>query len=225
LHELKTSLNGFEMFDKKSVKEVLTKNERLMALGHWFILRHGRLQPRWWVRKILNRFYHKIGKNTIIRSKHSRHDLFPWNKFEIGNDSDIENFTVLNNGAGDVILGNRVLIGIGSVIIGPVTMGDGSGTGQHVFISGFSHGFQDPEKETREQPLEKHPVVMGEDVHIGSNSVVVAGVTIGKKTQIGAGSVVTRDIPPYSVAVGNPAKVVKRYNFETKCWENTRGLQ
>jgi len=69
------------------------------------------------------------------------------------------------------------------------------------------------------QPLDKKPTVLKEDVHIGSNSVVVAGVTIGEKTQVGAGSVVTRDIPPFSVAVGNPARVVKRFNFNTKKWE------
>jgi acetyltransferase-like isoleucine patch superfamily enzyme len=49
--------------------------------------------------------------------------------------------------------------------------------------------------------------------------VITAGVTIGKHSVIGAGSVVTRDIPPYSVAVGNPAKVIKQYNFTTQTWE------
>lgn len=63
------------------------------------------------------------------------------------------------------------------------------------------------------------------NVHIGDGSwlgthVVIAGnITIGKHCVIGANSVVTKDIPDYSVAVGIPAKVVKRYNFDTKCWE------
>jgi len=48
---------------------------------------------------------------------------------------------------------------------------------------------------------------------------VVAGITIGKRSQVGAGSVVTKDIPPYSVAVGNPAKVIKRFNQEKGLWE------
>jgi len=63
------------------------------------------------------------------------------------------------------------------------------------------------------------PVVIGEEAHIGANSVVVAGVTIGKRCQVGAGSVVTKDIPPYSVAVGNPAKVIKTFSHETGKWE------
>ena len=46
----------------------------------------------------------------------------------------------------------------------------------------------------------------------------MAGVTIGERCQIGAGSVVTKDIPPYTVAVGNPARAVKRYDFEKKEW-------
>jgi len=201
------------------IKEFVKKNKHLKMFVFWLLHCNRRPEPRWWVRKILNRFYHKKGKNVVIKARHSRHDLFPWHKFEVGNDSTIESYTVINNGAGDVILGNRVQVGIGTVIIGPVIMGDGSGTGQHVFISGFNHGFSDPDEESRMQPLDKKPTILKADVHIGSNSVVVAGVTIGEKTQVGAGSVVTKDIPPFSVAVGNPARVVKRYNFKTKQWE------
>ena len=58
----------------------------------------------------------------------------------------------------------------------------------------------------------------------GANSVIVAGVHIGKRCQIGAGSVVTKNIPDYSVAVGNPAKIIKRYNFQNKTWERTQEL-
>ena len=61
-------------------------------------------------------------------------------------------------------------------------------------------------------------MVIDEDSHIGANSVVVAGVHIGKRCQIGAGSVVTKDIPDYSVAVGNPAKVIKRYDINKQKW-------
>ena len=50
---------------------------------------------------------------------------------------------------------------------------------------------------------------MGDDVWIGTNSVVLPGVTIGKGAVIGAGTVVTKDIPEYAIAVGNPARVIK----------------
>ncbi len=50
-------------------------------------------------------------------------------------------------------------------------------------------------------------------------AVITAGVTIGKHSVIGAGSVVTKNVPEYSVAVGNPARVIKRYNFDSGQWE------
>ena len=209
------------MVNKAEIKDFFRRHKHLAAFVYSLLFSEARLEPRWWVRNILNRFFHKKGKHVVIKARNSRHDVYPWHKFEIGDHSTIETFTVINNGAGDVIIGNKVLIGIGTVIIGPVTIGDGSGTGQHVFISGFNHGFSDPGTETRKQPLNKKLTVLKEDVHLGSNSVVLAGVTIGEKVHIGAGSVVTKDIPPYSVAVGNPARVVKRYNFETRLWEKT----
>ena len=104
------------------------------------------------------------------------------------------------------------------MVIGPVRMGDRAGLGQHVFISGFNHGYADGRRDSNEQELVRKEVVIGRESHIGANSVVVAGVTIGERCQIGAGSVVTKDIPAYSVAVGNPARVIKRYDPENKTW-------
>ncbi len=175
-------------------------------------------RPRWWVRNLAFPFYAKRGKGAVIRRR-SRMDIFPWNPFQIGRLSTIEDFTTVNNGSGAVILGDRVRVGIGSVIIGPVTMKSGSGLGQHVFVSGFNHGYKDGTMNSSQQPLDIKPVVIEEEAHIGANSVVVAGVTIGKRSQVGAGSVVTKDIPPFSVAVGNPARVIKKYNEKTGSWE------
>ncbi len=56
----------------------------------------------------------------------------------------------------------------------------------------------------------KGPVIIGNNVWISDNVLILSGVTIGDGAVIGAGSVVTRDIPPYSIAVGNPAKVIKQ---------------
>jgi acetyltransferase-like isoleucine patch superfamily enzyme len=98
-------------------------------------------------------------------------------------------------------------------------MGNGSGLGQHVFVSGFNHGYKDASINSSVQPLDIKPVIIEDEVHIGANSVVTAGVTIGTRTQIGAGSVVTKSIPPFSIAVGNPCKVIKRFNKETNQWE------
>ncbi len=175
-------------------------------------------RPRRWVRWFLNPLIHKRGKGARVRSR-SRIDVFPWKRFDIGERTTIESFCTLNNGSGDVVLGDKVRVGIGSVIIGPVTMGHGSGLGQHVFVSGFNHGYSDASKNSSDQPLDIRPTVIEDEAHIGANSVVLAGVRIGKRSQIGAGSVVTRDIPPYSVAVGNPARVIKQFNHQTGQWE------
>lgn len=58
-----------------------------------------------------------------------------------------------------------------------------------------------------------------DNVYIGPSVCLVEDVIIGHDSQIGAGSVVTKNIPPFSVAVGIPAKVIKRYNQNTKVWE------
>ena len=67
-------------------------------------------------------------------------------------------------------------------------------------------------------PTTKGDVVIGNDVWIGANSVVLPGVQIGNHSVIGAGSIITKNIPPYSVAVGNPARIVKRYDMDLKEW-------
>lgn len=175
-------------------------------------------RPRLWVRWFLNPLKHKKGKGSLIR-RNSRIDVFPWNRFEIGKLTTIESFCTVNNGSGDVLLGDRVRVGIGSVVIGPVKMGSGSGLGQHVFVSGFNHGYSDGNKNSSEQALDIRPTVIEDEAHVGANSVILAGVTIGRNCQVGAGSVVTKDIPPYSVAVGNPARVIKQFNHLTGEWE------
>ena len=62
------------------------------------------------------------------------------------------------------------------------------------------------------------PIKIENNVWIGAHSVVLPGVQIGNHSVIGAGSIITKDIPPYSVAVGNPARIVKRYDMDLKEW-------
>ena len=200
------------------IVQKIKSNPKIKEFVLWTIAPKRNPRPRLWVRWFLNPFVHKKGKGATIRCR-SRIDVFPWNRFEIGNLTTIEDFCTVNNGSGNVLLGNRVRVGIGSVIIGPVTMGNGAGLGQHVFVSGFNHGYKDGTKNSSVQPLDIKPVVIEDEVHIGANSVVTAGVTIGQRSQIGAGSVVTKSIPPFSIAVGNPCRVIKRLNQATGIWE------
>lgn len=192
-------------------------NPGLKRIVHWSITSARNPRPRLWVRWLVNPFFHKKGKGSLIRRR-TRMDVFPWNRFEIGAYTTVEDFVTINNGSGHVLIGDNVTVGIGSVIIGPVIMGSGSGLGQHVFVAGFNHGYSDGTKNSSVQPLDIRQTIIEEEAHIGSNSVVLAGVTIGKRSQIGAGSVVTRNIPPFSIAVGNPARVIKKYDHEKQAW-------
>lgn len=72
-------------------------------------------------------------------------------------------------------------------------------------------------------PATKGDVVIGNDVWIGNNATVLSGVTIGDGAVIGAHAVVAKDVPPYAVAVGNPARVVK-YRFTTEQIERLMGI-
>jgi len=88
-----------------------------------------------------------------------------------------------------------------------------------VYISDNLHSYDNPSIAILEQPIVfKGEVSIGENSWIGEN-VSIIGVKIGKHCVIGSNSVVTKDIPDFSVAVGSPAKVIKRYNFKIKKWE------
>lgn len=82
--------------------------------------------------------------------------------------------------------------------------------GSHVFITDHDHSFDDIDKHVGKQPLAVAPVKIEDSVWLGENVVVLKGVTIGHHAVIGANSVVTHDIPPYAVAVGTPARVVRQ---------------
>ncbi len=205
-----------------SLKQSLKKNQKIKDFVLLMISPKRNPKPRLWVRWFVNPFIHTRGKGAVIRSRRSRIDVFPWHRFEVGRYATIEDFTTVNNGAGDVILGDQVRIGIGSVVLGPVEIRQGAGLGQHVFISGFNHRYKDGTRNSSVQELDRSKTIIDEETHIGANAVVVAGVHIGKRCQIGSGSVVTKDIPDYCVAVGNPARVIKRFDFEKKEWVSVK---
>lgn len=90
-----------------------------------------------------------------------------------------------------------------------VTIGDNVLTGPNVCFFASNHNYDDPHIPINKQGYYEADIVVEDDVWIGANSVITAGVTIGKGSIIGAGSVVTKDIPPYSIAGGCPAKIIK----------------
>ncbi len=201
-----------------SIVEKIKANPKLKKLVLKAMMPKNQSRPRLWVKVFMNPFKHTKGKNSRI-CRYTRMDVMPFNNFVLGNDSTIEDFTTINNGVGDVLIGDRVRIGMSNVLIGPVTIGNDVMLAQNIVLSGLNHGYEDVNIVPHKQPVTKKQITLEDEVWIGANSVVVAGVTIGKHSVIAAGSVVTKNIPRYSVAVGNPARVIKQYNPQTGIWE------
>ena len=102
-----------------------------------------------------------------------------------------------------------------------VIIGEGTSISSNVMITDIDHDYTDITKSVLEQTLLVKKTVVGKYCLLGSGVKIMAGVRIGNHCVIGANSVVTHDIPDYCVAVGIPAKILKKYNFETKKWERT----
>lgn len=149
----------------------------------------------------------KIGNNTTIL-----------------NNSRIQNFYQDNNNP-QIIIGNHCYIGYYFTVLNAsqVLIGNDVLFASHVLISSENHGI-DPESPIpyMDQPLSSNSVIIGDGCWIGEKVIVLPGVSIGKKSIIGGGSVVTRSIPDYCMAVGNPAKIIKHYNFESHQWESVK---
>lgn len=173
-------------------------------------------RPRFWLRCLQFMYVKKGRKAVIYRSV--RKDIVPFNVFRIGSRSVIESYSVVNNAVGGVEIGSHTRVGLGNTIIGPVTIGNKVNLAQNVVLSGMNHNFEDVDQSIAEQGVNVKHIIIEDDVWVGANSVILAGVRIGQHAVIGAGSVVTKDIPAYSVVLGNPARVVKQYDVEKKQW-------
>lgn len=200
------------------IKDKIKNSPRLKKLAIWLLTPKGQARPRLWIKLFVNPFIHKRGKGVKIQRR-TRMDVLPLNQFYIGDYSTIEDFCTINNGVGKIQIGNKTRIGISSVLIGPVTIGDDVRLAQNIVISGLNHNYKDISKPISEQGVNTEQVYIGDETWIGANAVILAGVFIGKHCIIAAGSVVTKNIPSNSVVAGNPARIIKQYNIETENWE------
>jgi len=200
------------------LKETIKSNPGLKKFIHWALVPSHEARPRLWVKWFVNPFVHKKGRGATVRYR-TRMDVLPFNKFNLGSRSTIESFSTVNNGVGDVIIGDNTLIGMSNVIIGPITIGNNVIFAQNIVASGLNHEYRDVNRPIHQQEILIAPIVVEDDCWIAANSVITSGVTIGKHSVVAAGAVVTKDIPPYSIAAGNPAKVIKQYDFKTEKWE------
>ena len=112
-----------------------------------------------------------------------------------------------------VRIGNGVLVGKGSGIVAheSIEIGDDVFTGHHVYITDANHGYEDVDESIGRQFAPPRPVVIGAGSWLGHGSMILPGAHVGRHVVIGAGSVVTGTIPDFSVAVGNPARVIRRH--------------
>jgi acetyltransferase-like isoleucine patch superfamily enzyme len=112
-----------------------------------------------------------------------------------------------------VKIGDRCLIGKGSGIVGhlSIEIGDDVWTGQHVYITDQNHGYEDLDLPISRQTMPERAVSIGDGSWLGHGTVVLPGVRIGRHVTVGANSVVVGDLPDHCVAVGNPARVIRRH--------------
>lgn len=100
-----------------------------------------------------------------------------------------------------------------------ITIGNDVLIASNVFICDYNHGINDIENPYLNNYLSLSQVVIEDGVWIGQGAFILPGVKIGKKAIVGAGSVVTKNVPEYCIAAGNPARIVKRYNTGSGKWE------
>lgn len=119
-------------------------------------------------------------------------------------------------------VGNNVIFNYNftAFITDELSIGDDTIIASNVLITTENHGINLESKLSfARQPLDSKPIKIGKNVWIGQNSIILPGVTIGDNVVIGAGSVVTKDIYSNCIVAGNPAKILKRYNYESHKWE------
>jgi len=148
-----------------------------------------------------------LGKNSKIEIK---------NNILIGRESCIE---CAQNAT--IIIGENVLLTGYNFIVSMSTINIGNNTiiGEFVSVRDSDHSYRNLNESIRLFKEDNtRPINISNDVWIGRGVTILKGVQIGERSVIGANAVVTKDIPQYSVAVGIPAKVIKKYDFEKRQW-------
>lgn len=130
---------------------------------------------------------------------------------ECGKNVNIEKGADFGTGVG-ISIGNNSGIGVNCKVRGPLSIGDNVMMGPDCVVLTHTHNFDRTDVPMIEQGMSVEPVVIGDDVWIGTRVIILPGVKIGNGVIIAAGAVVTKDIPDYAVAGGVPAKVIKYRN-------------
>lgn len=196
---------------------MLDNHPKLKSFLHYLLVHPYTSRPRWWARTFIIPFVIKRGKGSIIRRK-ARLDIIPSKKITLGKKSVIEDYTIINNGMGDIFIGDYTHVTSRVKLVGPATLGNYVTIGSGAQITGLTHNYLDVTRPIAKQGVTPNRTVVEDDVWIGGNSCINQGITIGTHSIIASGSVVTKNVPPYSVVGGNPARILRQYDFEKQEW-------
>ena len=195
------------MKDKEHIRQGLKGSPGLKRFLDYLIMNQRDARPRWYVRMLAPLYQHRGRGSKIYWSV--RMDTPPYRSFQLGRKSVIESYCCINNAVGDVTIGDQTRIGIHCTIIGPVSIGNNVNLAQGITVTALNHNFEDTTRRIDEQGISTKPVVIGDDVWIGANAVILPGVTIGRHVVVAAGAVVTKDVPDNCIVGGVSAKVIK----------------
>lgn len=144
----------------------------------------------------------RIARHTVIRANSE-------NSLLIGDGSSVLEYCLLTSNEGSITIGKRSWLGAGTYVYGNghVTIGDDVLIAAKCVINTVSHNFDDLFTPINLQGINVAPVIIENNVWIGLGVSILQGVRIGEGTIVGAGSLVTKDLPPYTIAFGTPARV------------------
>ena len=196
------------MNNKEQLRQGLKGSPRLKRFLDRLIMNQRDARPRWYVRLLAPLYQHRGRGSKIYCS--ARMDTPPYRRFSLGRRSVIESYCCINNAVGDIVIGDNTRIGIHCTVIGPVTIGSHVNLAQGITVTALNHNFSDPSLRIDEQGVSTKAVVIGDDVWIGANAVILPGVTIGSHVVVAAGAVVTKDVPANALVGGVPAKIIKQ---------------
>jgi acetyltransferase-like isoleucine patch superfamily enzyme len=140
----------------------------------------------------------------------------PQGWISLGENCDIGEFAMILSYGGDIVIGSHCSVNPFSILYGHggLKIGDHVRIAGHTVIIPAEHRFEDPNIPIAHQGATKKGIVIEDDVWIGTHCSILDGVTVGRGAVIGAGSVVTRDVSPFSVVAGVPAQRIRTRNTE-----------
>ena len=169
--------------------------------------------------------YKKIrlgSKNIFQRHSSIIVDHFSNNQnISIGNNNNFSSYSILRTHGGYIKIGDNSFVGERTQIQGRggVEIGSNVLIAPNTFISSSNHDYSNPEDDNYLKKELPKKTVIEDKVWIGANCLIVAGVKIGKCSIVAGGSVVTKDIEPYTIEAEKPEKKIKSYDLQKKSWQ------